>query len=535
MKKIFKKILKPIKNVVKKVGGFFGRVMNKLGPLGMFAMMIAMPTLSNFWSSMGNAIGGTGAGGAAVAEVGTAAVQEATKKGLVEAGTKAAENLALEAGKEATKQSLLKEGSSRIAAEITSKYASGTGAPTGLFAGGTASKALGYTLKTLHNTASLGMNVFSTLTGAVSGALDLVSGGSLTKLGNFFGDRFGDFQTRMGMATSEGYKTRLGDRLKQGQLSDGFLEVVQKRNPKLFAEYKNFYTPEGKYIDADMMFSKDNTDALLKQDVESILAGSNKNRNYLVDADPDASKRMYSSVSAEGDITTKIDTIEKPELAPKPVATPETVYEGQTISAPEMTFDPDSLLASVDTSYGNIAAPPDISNVETYRPLSERLKTGVRDIGRDIRQGIMGGERTTMVDEYAVDSAGVSFPTGKQIEQTVIDPNIIQRASSAAGDSISNLPKKTIDNYQQSWIDRKLGNVPQVVNNYTARSEIPGITYDQRNDFVTELPRDLNDPNIITANNYNNLNEGVYSANPFTAIRPDRPNIDYGTGGMYGV
>jgi len=142
-----------------------------------------------------------------------------------------------------------------------------------------------------------------------------------------------------------------------------------------------------------------------------------------------------------------------------------------------------------------------------------------------------------MVDEYAVDSAGVSFPTGKQIEQTVIDPNIIQRASSAAGDSIANLPKKTIDNYQQSWIDRKLGNVPVKINKYNYASQIPGINYDQRSDYVVELPRDLDDPDLITANNYNNNNNGVYSANPFITVnqREDRPNIDYGTGGMYGA
>ena len=368
------------------------------------------------------------------------------------------------------------------------------------------------------------MNVFSTLTGAVSGALDLVSGGSLTKLGNFFGDRFGDFQTRMGMATSEGYKTRLGDRLKQGQLSDGFLEVVKKRNPKLFSQYKNFYTPEGEFIDSEKLITQD-----LPSFKEMRESGS-----LLVDADPDASKRMYPSVSAEGDITTRIDPTVKPEVTPKPTATPDAVYEGQTISAPEMTFDPDSLLASVDTSYGNIAA-PDISGVETYKTFGQKITETASGVLKDIRQGIMGGERTIMVDEYAVDSAGVSFPTGERIAETIIEPNIIQKASSAAGDAIANLPKKTIDNYQQSWIDRKLGNVPQVVNNYTARSEIPGITYDQRNDFVTELPRTLNDENLITANNYNNLNQGVYSANPFAAIRPDRPNIDYGTGGMYGA
>jgi hypothetical protein len=418
MKKIFKKILKPIKNVVKKVGGFFGRVMNKLGPLGMFAMMIAMPTLSNFWSSMGNAIGGTGAGGAAVAEVGTAAVQEATKKGLVEAGTKAAENLALEAGKEATKQSLLKEGSSRIAAEITSKYASGTGAPTGLFAGGTASKALGYTLKTLHNTASLGMNVFSTLTGAVSGALDLVSGGSLTKLGNFFGDRFGDFQTRMGMATSEGYKTRLGDRLKQGQLSDGFLEVVKKRNPKLFSEYKNLYTPEGEFIDSEKLITQD-----LPSFKEMRESGS-----LLVDADPDASKRMYSSVSEEvpADLGTMTITGNREEL-----------LGDITIGGKGDFVNMDALNKN---TFSDSSAFSTLPPVEGELSLLGKTREVASDFVADVRQGIMGGERTTMVDEYAVDSAGVSFPTGKQIEKTVIDPNIIQRASSAAGDSIANLP-----------------------------------------------------------------------------------------------
>tara|TARA_R100000742_G_C4279548_1_gene104428 strand:- start:8046 stop:9611 length:1566 start_codon:yes stop_codon:yes gene_type:complete len=521
MKKIFKKILKPIKNVVKKVGKFFGRVMNKLGPLGMFAMMIAMPTLSNFWSSMGNAIGGTATGGQVAA---TAAAEASATASATGATASQAANLGAEAGRQAAKEVAKKAGEGALKSSLKSAYASGTGQATGLFAGGTASKALGYTLKTLHNTASLGMNVFSTLTGAVSGALDLVSGGSLTKLGNFFGDRFGDFQTRMGMATSEGYKTRLGDRLKQGQLSDGFLEVVKKRNPKLFSQYKNFYTPEGEFIDSEKLITQD-----LPSFKEMRESGS-----LLVDADPDASKRMYPSVSAEGDITTRIDPTVKPEVTPKPTATPDAVYEGQTISAPEMTFDPDSLLASVDTSYGNIAA-PDISGVETYKTFGQKITETASGVLKDIRQGIMGGERTIMVDEYAVDSAGVSFPTGERIAETIIEPNIIQKASSAAGDAIANLPKKTIDNYQQSWIDRKLGNVPQVVNNYTARSEIPGITYDQRNDFVTELPRTLNDENLITANNYNNLNQGVYSANPFAAIRPDRPNIDYGTGGMYGA
>jgi hypothetical protein len=523
MKRLFKKILKPIKNVVKKVGGFFGRVMNKLGPLGMFAMMIAMPTLSNFWSSMGNAIGGTATGGQVAA---TAAAEASATASATGATASQAANLGAEAGRQAAKEAAKKAGEGVLKASVKSAYASGTGQATGLFAGGTASQALGYTLKTLHNTASLGMNVFSTLTGAVSGALDLVSGGSLTKLGNFFGDRFGDFQTRMGMATSEGYKTRLGDRLKQGQLSDGFLEVVQKRNPKLFSEYKNFYTPEGEYISArDSIRSSQDTDALLKQDVESILAGSNKNRNYLVDADPDASKRMYSSVSEEvpADLGTYNVTGNREEL-----------LGDITIGGKGDFVNMDALNKN---TFSDSSAFSTLPPVEGELSLLGKTREVASDFYADIKQGIMGGERTTMVDEYAVDSAGVSFPTGKQIEQTVIDPNIIQRASSAAGDSISNFPKKTIDEYQQSWIDRKLGNVPQVVNNYTARSEIPGINYDQRNDFVVELPRDLNDPDLINVNNYNNNNNGIFSANPYITVdqREDRTNIDYGTGGMYGV
>ena len=66
MKKLIKKVLKPIKKLVRGVGGFFGKIMNKLGPLGMIGMMFAMPYLSNFWATMGNAIGGTGAGGTAL-------------------------------------------------------------------------------------------------------------------------------------------------------------------------------------------------------------------------------------------------------------------------------------------------------------------------------------------------------------------------------------------------------------------------------------------------------------------------------------
>ena len=47
-KKLIRKTLSPIKKLVRKVGGFFGRVMNKLGPLGMLAMMFAMPYIAGF-------------------------------------------------------------------------------------------------------------------------------------------------------------------------------------------------------------------------------------------------------------------------------------------------------------------------------------------------------------------------------------------------------------------------------------------------------------------------------------------------------
>ena len=530
MKNLIKKVLNPIKKVVRGVGGFFGRVMNKLGPLGMIGMMFAMPYLSNFWATMGNAIGGTAAGGTAAATAGAQASATAVAEGTAAAGSSAASNIAAEAGKEAAKKSLLQEGSGKIAAKVASKYASGTGQATGLFAGGTASKALGYTLKTLHNTASLGMNIFNTVTGAVSGALDFVSGGSLTKLGNWVGDRFGDFQTRMGMATSEGYKKRLGTRLSNGDLTDSFLEIVKnsKYTKGVYAQHSHLY-PEGVYTPpAETLISKNlkNLPSLREQIESGSLLASN---------DPDFARRnnMYTSVSPEGDITQKIDPTVKPELVTKPATTPETVYDAQTISAPEMTINKDSLL--VDTGYGNLSA-PDISGVETYKTFGQKLKGGASNIYEDIKRGIVGGERTVMVDEYAVDTAGVSFPTGRQIEKTVVDPNIIERASSAAGDAVANLPKRAADQYGQTWIDRKLGNVPEYKKVINYASEIPGITYghDSRNDFTTELPRNLNDETLIVANNYNNLNQGIYSPNPFAVVRSDRPNIDYGQGGIYG-
>jgi hypothetical protein len=511
MKKLVRNVLRPIKKLVRKVGGAFGKVMNKLGPIGMLAMMYVMPYLSNFWSTMGTTIGGTGAGGTAVAEVGKAAVQEATKKGLVEAGSKAAQNVALEAGQEAAKQSLLKEGSGKIAAKIASKYASGTGAPTGLFAGGTASKALGYTLKTLHNAASLSMNIFNTVTGAVSGAIDFVTGGSLTKLGDWVGDRFGDFQTRMGTATSEGYKKRLGTRLSNGDLTDSFLEIVKENQKGVFAQHSNLY-PEGVYTPpAETLISK-NLPSLKEQiDSGSLLASNDPNFSMENEA-------LFKQEEVPADLGTMTITGNRKEL----LGDITIGGEGDFVNIDQLTKD----TFNIDTSKLSTLPP-----VEGELNLLGKTREAASSFYEDIKRGIVGGETTTLVDEYKVDKAGVSYPTGVQIERTTIEPNILQKASSAAGDAVANLPKNMVDNYEQNWINRKLGNVPTYINKYNTTPSIPGITYDSRNDYVLEIPRD---DRLVATNSYNNNNNGVYSGNPFATINFDKLNFDYGQGGIYG-
>ena len=521
MKKLIKKVLNPIKKVVRGVGGFFGRVMNKLGPLGMIGMMFAMPYLSNFWATMGNAIGGTATGGTAVAEVGKAALQEATKKGLVEAGSKAAQNVALEAGKEAAKKSLLKEGSGRFAAKVASKYASGTGQATGLFAGGTASKALGYALKTLHNTASLGMNIFNTVTGAVSGALDFVSGGSLTKLGNWVGDRFGDFQTRMGMATGEGYKKRLGTRLSNGDLTDSFLETVKnsKHTKGVYAQYSNLY-PEGVYTPPAETLISENLPSLRDQ-IESgtLTADASGKRGPVVELPPDDTQQDISSLLDKN--------LSKAEAITERDAYVRLLEKEGSLKALETA---EQLRNADFGKWGDT----DAFNRSLEAPsLLEKTATGIKEF-------FVGGENVKFNPIYETSNGKIALgvdnkaiPTGRYQRSIVDVPNVIEKTSSAAGDAVANLPKRAADQYGQNWLDRKLDNVPEYKKVINYASEIPGITYghDSRDDFTTEIPRSNE---YLTANNYNNLNNNIYSANPFAAMHPDRINIDYGQGGIYG-
>ena len=526
MKNLIKKVLNPIKKVVRGVGGFFGRVMNKLGPLGMIGMMFAMPYLSNFWATMGNAIGGTAAGGTAAATAGAQASATAVAEGTAAAGSSAASNIAAKAGQEAAKKSLLKEGSGRFAAKVASKYASGTGQATGLFAGGTASKALGYALKTLHNTASLGMNIFNTVTGAVSGALDFVSGGSLTKLGNWVGDRFGDFQTRMGMATSEGYKKRLGTRLSNGDLTDSFLETVKnsKYTKGVYAQHSHLY-PEGVYTPpAETLISKNLPLPSLREQIESgtLTADASGKRGPVVELPPDDTQQDISSLLDKN--------LSKAEAITERDAYVRLLEKEGSLKALETA---EQLRNADFGKWGDT----DAFNRSLEAPsLLEKTATGIKEF-------FVGGENVKFNPIYETSNGKIALgvdnkaiPTGRYQRSIVDVPNVIEKTSSAAGDAVANLPKRAADQYGQNWLDRKLDNVPEYKKVINYASEIPGITYghDSRNDFTTELPRNLNDETLIVANNYNNLNQGIYSPNPFAVVRPDRPNIDYGQGGIYG-
>lgn len=200
MKKLLRNIGSAVKKVVrvvakpfKKIMGFMGR----LGWVGTLAMMFAMPYLASFWGSMTSGmssfIGGTGAGGTTAATAATAAEAAAVVEGAAVAGSTAAANIGAEAGK------------ATIKGALKSSFASGTGAPTGLFAGNAASKALGYTLKSFQVAASGISNVYSSLTDLVTGAIDGVTGGSLTRFDTWVGDRFNEARSAMGMKTSEGW------------------------------------------------------------------------------------------------------------------------------------------------------------------------------------------------------------------------------------------------------------------------------------------------------------------------------------------
>ena len=512
MKKLIKKVLKPIKKLVRGVGGFFGKVMNKLGPLGMIGMMFVMPYLSNFWATMGNAIGGTGAGGTAVAEVGKAAVQEATKKGLVEAGSKAAQNVALEAGKEAAKQSLLQEGSGKVAAKIASKYASGTGQATGLFAGGTASKALGYTLKTLHNTASLGMNIFNTITGAVSGAVDFVSGGSFTKFSEWVGNRFGDFQTRMGLATSEGYKKRLGTRLSNGDLTDSFLETVKnsKHTKGVYAQYSNLY-PEGVYTPPEETLISKNLPSLTEMREQGTLTASANGTTAISDVDipTDDTKKDISSL-----LDKNLSKKEAMELRDEYV----NVLEKNDGSLDAMRTA-DKLRNADFGKWGDAEAfNRSLEGPSLLERFGDRMGTFFK-----------GGEQTQFNPVY---EEGTGIETGKYQRVVREQPNFIERVTSKAGDIIEETPKNVLEKQTNTWINRKLGISDKTIHKYYSSPSLPGLQYAPQVDFTTgEIPRS---DEFLTANNFNSLNNNTYSANPFAISDPDRINIDFGPGGIYG-
>ena len=524
MKKLIKKVLKPIKKLVRGVGGFFGKVMNKLGPLGMIGMMFAMPYLSNFWSSIGTTIGGTGVGGTAAAQAGAQASAAAVAEGTAVAGSSAAANIAAEAGKEAARQSLLQEGSGRLAARVASKYASGTGAPTGLFAGGTVSKALGYTLKTLHNVTSMSMNVFNTLTGAVSGAVDFISGGSLTKFGNWVGDRFGDFQTRMGMATGEGYKKRLTSRLEAGHVPENIVSVIKENNPNLFKNVEHLY-------DGNIHISNADTSTLISKDLPSFQ--EMREQGTLT---ADASRTPGPAPAPE-------DTVQVPDDTQQDIS---SLLEKQPTKEAAMA-ERDAYINILEKE-GSLTALRDAERLRDAdfskwgtEGFAESMKPPslLERFGERMGTFFKGGEQTQFNPIYERDAKGNiiygskgAIETGRYERAVREQPNFIERVTSKAGDIIEETPENVLEDQTSSWIDRKLGNVDETINKYYSTPSLPGLQYATQGDYTTtEIPRDNE---FVTANNYNNLNNNIYASNPFAAIDPNKINIDYGQGGIYG-
>jgi len=518
MKRILKKILKPIKKTIRKVGGFFGRIMNKLGPVGMFAMMLAMPALSNFWATMGNAIGGTAAGGTAAATAGTQAAATAVAEGTAAAGSSAAANIGAAAGKEVAKKA-----ASGLLEKTAATFASGTGQATGLFAGGTASKALGYTLKTLHNVASASMNVFSTVSGAVNSAVDFVSGGSMTKFSEWVGDRFGDFQSRVGMQTDVGYKKRLNNRLATGNVPADIVAKLPDTNT-----YKKLYNEEGMFItSADNSIIKGNLPSFQEQRKSGSLLASN---------DPNFAREneaMFNTQEAPADLGT---------MTVKPTA-----------SDLEYLQDRDSLLSSVNAGVNDTLI-PDIESLteKSFASMGEQFDTlptgqlndslGQRafNVGADIldstKRFFVGGERTFTQPAYErVDGKLVYDPltknpirSAKGMETiTIDDPNIIERLTNEAGNQFANAPQSFVKTKTNTWIKEKVGLVPTYIQNQRVTSPLGTLPL--------QLPRE---DAFIALNSAENTNNNQFSANPFIIFQGQEQsfaNIDYGQGGFYGA
>ncbi len=525
MKKLFRKIGKGIKKLVSKVGEAFGKVMNKLGPLGMFAMMIAMPYVSNFWSTMGNAIGGTATGGQVAATAQASASATASASG---ATASQAANIGAEAGRQAAKEAAKEAGASALKASVKSSYASGTGQATGLFAGGTASKALGYTLKTLHNVASFGINAFSTLTGAVTDAIDFVSGGNLSKFGNWVGDRIGDFQTRLGLQTSPSYNTRLKERTVAGNVPKDIANVLSEKGQLQKWGVENQYNKEGVFIgDTPITSSEDQLitknfpteplqDALDKGTLTADASGTPGPVAPADDTQKDISSLLDKSLSKEEAMLRRDEYV--------------TILEKEgSLKALETA---ESLRNADFSKWGDAEA----FNQSLKGPsLLDRSATSIKEF-------FVGGENVRFNPEYHTDPEGnivlgvdnKAIPTGRYTRNVTTTDNVLERVSSKVGEEVYAAPENYVRSQAGAALKRAAGLTPEYITQYNVAAPLPGISFDPSTTAMpTEIPRSNN---FVGVNAKYNTDNNSWSSNPFIIYDPNNiVPLDYGQGGIYGT
>jgi hypothetical protein len=555
-KKLIRKTLSPIKKLVRKVGGFFGRVMNKLGPLGMLAMMFAMPYIAGFWGQMGSWVGGTAAGGTTAATAGAQATAAAAAEG---ASATVAQLAGEAAGKAATKVALKEAGATALKATVKSAYASGTGQATGLFAGGTASKALGYTLKTLHNVASGMVQGFNTLTSAVTSAVDFVSGGSLTKLSNWVGDRIGDFQTKNGFQTNKGYKKRLGTRVSAGNVPQDIVSVLQETKSPLL---------KGATFNEQGM--------LIPTPIEEI------QKSVLLDVKVDPNLRMAGGdlpgvVSDTTSMQERIDYAARTGTSLKELelkrynrsllqaegmgSMAETTAYGIEAGDPVQEALRKRELSVAQQTSGDVAGILKQTGIDVSAQLSEDLAANMASFqdpskfvsgesllvpevaaptswldrfGTRTKQWWKGGPKEMQVPRYErdinnklvldIDNKAIRLPGYDTI--TVDEQSALGRLGSKIGEEITDLPQSMVRGETEQWINKKIYGDPKQQTLPSTTLPLEGLSYTQQG----ELPETL-----VAVNSYNNLNNGMYSPNPLLPYNKQNMQGDYGQGGIYGV
>ena len=109
---------------------------------------------------------------------------------------------------------------------------------------------------------------------------------------------------------------------------------------------------------------------------------------------------------------------------------------------------------------------------------------------------------------------------------TVDAQSALGRLGSKIGEEITDLPQSMVRGETQQWIDKKIYGDPKRQTLPRTTLPLEGLSYTQPG----ELPETL-----LAVNSYNNLNNNMYSPNPYLPYNKQNMQIDYGQGGIYGV